>query len=490
MNNKIKKYVLPLFIILIISVIIAILIDDLNGILSGFIVLTIHYYIIVFIIHCFRKNKNSNDSKNIKLDPNYSDNERKKIYFNKGFSYEDACKNYCNQNNKSKDNLTEEDKKIIWDYSWDDFTYFLAWIIENNYYQFCEYEYGEDAREDLMKYIHEIKTRKKTPVDFLETTEGRLYVGEISEKRRNFILDYFHNSCIYKDGHYYLKQENKIGSYLVDLEKFAKEELNSEIYGFKFRWEDYDKFKIHIDEAYKKYKIETAKDELPPISENDMGRIHNIMEYIKQHDYDFYKSLQNLSLYAVPLESNTKLLPATDVAHTMISSLHCCIKAKKMLNSISEDFLSSDTYKKFMINFTDGFIFDELERISSYSESELKMQIENKYFAYFGAYILGLTDKLPDNPEDCDEKALCSLITKFNSYGEMLNNCRMIDKESILYIADSLALESIHYIYKEKNNIHFDEKNRNYKIIQRSCSFYVLSYNFDDMKNKLEKVQQ
>ena len=59
MNNKIKKYVLPLFIILIISVIIAILIDDLNGILSGFIVLTIHYYIIVFIIHCFRKNKNS-----------------------------------------------------------------------------------------------------------------------------------------------------------------------------------------------------------------------------------------------------------------------------------------------------------------------------------------------------------------------------------------------------------------------------------------------
>lgn len=241
---------------------------------------------------------------------------------------------------------------------------------------------------------------------------------------------------------------------------------------------------------FDKFKKNEKKDELPTISKNDMERIHDIMEYIKQHDHDFYTSLQNLSLYAVPLESNTNLLPLSEIAHTMISSLHCCIEAKKRLNSISEVFLSSDTYKRFMISFTDGFIFDELERISTYSESELKMQIENNYFAYFYAYVLGLIDRLPANPEGCDEIKLCTLITKFNSYGEMLNNCKMLDKESILYIADSLALESIHYIYKEKNNIHFDEKDRNYKIIQRSCSFYVLSYNFDDMKNKLEKVQQ
>lgn len=485
MNNKIKKYVLPLFIILIISVIIAILIDDLNGILSGFIVLTIHYYIIVFIIHCFRKNKNSNDSKNIKLDPNYSDNERKKIYFNKGFSYEDACKNYCNQNNKSKDNLTEEDKKIIWDYSWDDFTYFLAWIIENNYYQFCEYEYGEDAREDLMKYIHEIKTRKKTPVDFLETTEGRLYVGEISEKIRNFILDYFDNSYIYKDGHYYLKQENKIGSYLVDLEKFAKEELNSEIYGFKFIWEDYDKFKTYIDEAYKKYKI-GVEEELSEISTNDMQRIYSLIK--AQDDNDFKASLNNISLYAFPLESNTSLLSKSEVAHTMISTLHHCFKAKTGLNMISENFLTSEPYKKLMFKFTDGFIFDELEKFDNYSEEELINLSKSNCSAYFYAYILGLIDKIPETPEECDEKALCSLITNFESYGEMLDNCKMLDKKSMLYIADSLCLETIYYMYKKHHNIPYDEKIKEYKGIQRSCSFYILSYDYDAIMKKINNL--
>ena len=47
-----------------------------------------------------------------------------------------------------------------------------------------------------------------------------------------------------------------------------------------------------------------------------------IIEYIKQYDNDFYESLKNLSLYAFPLESNTKLLPVTDVAHKMLSELH------------------------------------------------------------------------------------------------------------------------------------------------------------------------
>ena len=40
------------------------------------------------------------------------------------------------------------------------------------------------------------------------------------------------------------------------MEKYQEYEkkLNSEIYGFKFTWEDYDKFKVYIKNAYKKYK--------------------------------------------------------------------------------------------------------------------------------------------------------------------------------------------------------------------------------------------
>lgn len=242
---------------------------------------------------------------------------------------------------------------------------------------------------------------------------------------------------------------------------------------------------------FDKFKKNEKKDELPTISKNDMGRIHDIIEYIKQYDNDFYESLKNLSLYAFPLESNTKLLPVTDVAHKMLSELHYCFKAKSILNILDDDFTSSESYKRFMINFADGFIFNDLEKLDNCSDKNLIEQLsKSNYIAYFYAYILGLIDKIPNNPKECDEKQLCNLITKFNSYGEMLNNCKMLDKESILYIADSLALESIHNIYKEKNNIPFDKELREYKGIQRHCSFYVLSYDFDDVMNKLKSLKE
>lgn len=57
----------------------------------------------------------------------------------------------------------------------------------------------------------------------------------VKKKARAFVIGY------YKDFY-----ENEV-------RKFAKEKLNSELYGFPFRWEDYDAFKVHIDEAYQKW---------------------------------------------------------------------------------------------------------------------------------------------------------------------------------------------------------------------------------------------
>lgn len=247
-----------------------------------------------------------------------------------------------------------------------------------------------------------------------------------------------------------------------------------------------------IFDKLKKNEIKNeTNNELPPISENDMGRIHTIMEDIKQHDYDFYNSLQNLSLYAFPLESNTKLLPVTDVAHKMISELHYCFKAKSILNILDNSFVSSEAYKKFMISFTDGFIFNELEEIDNCSDKNLIEELSrSNYLAYFYAYILGLIDKMPNNPKDCDEIQLCNLVTKFNSYAELLNNCKMLNKQSILYIADSLVLVSEYNIYKEEHNIPFDKEIRNYKTIQRFCAFYVLSYDVEAMISKLKELKE
>lgn len=175
----------------------------------------------------------------------------------------------------------------------------------------------------------------------------------------------------------------------------------------------------------------------------------------------------------------------------MISELHYCFKVKSMLNLLDDSFVSSETYKKFMVSFTDGFIFNELEEIDNCSEKQLIEDLSrSNWLAYFYAYILGLINNVPENPDECNEIELCSFITKFNSYGEMLNNCRMLDKESILYIADLLCLESIYYIYKKERNISYDEKIKNYKSIQRSCLFYVLSYDFNSMMENLKNIKK
>ena len=45
---------------------------------------------------------------------------------------------------------------------------------------------------------------------------------------------------------------------LVKLTDFAGKKLNSELYGFPFRWEDYDAFKDKIDKAYEEYRLNST----------------------------------------------------------------------------------------------------------------------------------------------------------------------------------------------------------------------------------------
>lgn len=61
---------------------------------------------------------------------------------------------------------------------------------------------------------------------------------EIKKKARDFVKTY------YKE------------SFEQELAEFAKEELGAELYGFPFRFEDYDAFKPNIDAAYERYQIE------------------------------------------------------------------------------------------------------------------------------------------------------------------------------------------------------------------------------------------
>ena len=109
------------------------------------------------------------------------------------------------------------------------------WVFENNYYQ-PSAEMDEDDIRETRNFIARIKRHTKTPTDFLEGSEGYFMEDEVKEKVRAFIKEYFE------------------GAYMDEVKAFAKEHLNAELYGFPFRWEDYEAFKPRIDEAYREYQ--------------------------------------------------------------------------------------------------------------------------------------------------------------------------------------------------------------------------------------------
>lgn len=156
------------------------------------------------------------------------------LYDDHGLNYSGACEQYCRQHGKTEKNLTEEEKNIVWQYAYDDFTYLLMWIIEHGFYQPGEELDEEDAKE-ARALAAKIKRREVNPTVFLSDNDGVFQEDEIKKKARAFVIGYFK------------------GSYMDDLRTFAKEVLQSDIHGFPFRWEDYDAFKVHIDEAYAEY---------------------------------------------------------------------------------------------------------------------------------------------------------------------------------------------------------------------------------------------
>ena len=100
----------------------------------------------------------------------------------------------------------------------------------------------------FVKLVKKIGYRKKQDVkvvadppaeDFYEplykNNGGYFMEDEVKESARRFVKEYYE------------------GAYREDVIKFAKDKLNAELYGFPFRWEDYDAFKVHIDEAFERY---------------------------------------------------------------------------------------------------------------------------------------------------------------------------------------------------------------------------------------------
>lgn len=189
----------------------------------------------VFAISLFKENKELRgriqaeqrmlDSKTVFAEP---------LYKNKGYTYSTACELYCRKTGKAEKDLTKEDERIIWQNSYDDFAYLLMWIIENDLYQPTK-DHDEDSAREAKSLVNLIKSRKEVPTAYLEGYEGYFMEDEVKKKARDFVIEYYR------------------GSYDAEVRAFAREKLDSELYGFPFRWEDYDAFKENIDKAYEEF---------------------------------------------------------------------------------------------------------------------------------------------------------------------------------------------------------------------------------------------
>lgn len=172
---------------------------------------------------------------------------RATLYKDYELGYEPAMEQYCKQTGKSEAELTDEDEAIIWEYSYAQIAFLLAWIAEHDFYK---PEGGDDPY--LEELIGKIKAREILPTSYISENDGTLFEGNIKDEAIGFVREYLNNSD-YINGHEFAKPGDIIGAYYPELEAFAAEHLKAEMLGFPFRWEDYDIFKTKIDRAYTSY---------------------------------------------------------------------------------------------------------------------------------------------------------------------------------------------------------------------------------------------
>ena len=157
-----------------------------------------------------------------------------------------ATNHYCKKYGKAREELTDEDESIIWDWAYDEISYLLAWIFENGYYN------PDYTEPDLAELEEKIAKREAIPSDYMNY-DASVFDGNIKDEVFDFVCEYLDNSQYIK-GHHVAASGMIIGAYFAEVEAFAKEHLNAPLLGFSFTWEDYDAFKGHIEEAYAKYK--------------------------------------------------------------------------------------------------------------------------------------------------------------------------------------------------------------------------------------------
>ena len=146
------------------------------------------------------------------------------------WQYQSCLKEYCRINNKKEEEITEKDEEFIWECCGLLISYFLTWLINNNFFKFEDIGIDEDA-------INKVKNRKiKTTKFFGNELDYKLTRNDISEDIIDFVDDYY-SSGFYND---YPNYMDKISC--------------KNLFCTEFSCEDYDNIEKIINKAYLKFK--------------------------------------------------------------------------------------------------------------------------------------------------------------------------------------------------------------------------------------------
>lgn len=102
------------------------------------------------------------------------------------WQYQSCLEEYCKLNNKKENEITEKDEELIWECSALLISYFLTWLINNNYLNPENANISQNA-------INEVKERKIKTTDFL----GRELDYTLTRE------DIFEDIIDFVDGYYY-----------------------------------------------------------------------------------------------------------------------------------------------------------------------------------------------------------------------------------------------------------------------------------------------
>lgn len=148
-------------------------------------------------------------------------------YFQKDkaeYSYDVAADEYCRLHDIDKANMSEEDHYKIYEYAGMYITYFLYWLIINDY---ISVSFKEMMGEEQIKAVRQ---RNISPVEIFRNMDNTLSMQEIDNSLRYFMTSYY-SKRYFAD--YYLEIYNE----------------QHNVYCLDFSYDIYDKIAKRIDEA-------------------------------------------------------------------------------------------------------------------------------------------------------------------------------------------------------------------------------------------------